>query len=156
LNTTDGLALRAMLAVFRKNQDIAVPMFTAMLDSLSGRRLRNTVHLLGETGGEEARLPLEALLSSDTLSVRLSAMQALGGIGNPESLSRVIAFASDSSARMRRQVAVTLAGLGDAAAIPVLEEMSADWSLDVRSAALKALETLRPDEEDPPVNGSVD
>ncbi len=156
LNTTDGLALRAMLAVFRKNQDVAVPMFTAMLDSLSGRRLRNTVHLLGETGGEEARLPLEALLSSDTLSVRLSAMQALGGIGNPESLSRVIAFASDSSARMRRQVAVTLAGLGDTAAIPVLEEMAADWFLDVRSAALKALEMLRPEEDDLSVKGSVD
>jgi len=57
---------------------------------------------------------------------------------------------------MRRQVAVTLAGLGDAAAIPVLEEMAADWFLDVRSAALKALEMLRPEEDDLSVKGSVD
>jgi hypothetical protein len=156
LNTTDGLALRAIQAVFEKNTEIAVPMFTAMLDSLSGRRLRNTVYLLGEAGGEEARLPLEALLSSDTLSVRLSVVQALGSIGNPASLERIISLASDSSERMRRQVAVTLAGLGDSSAIPVLEEMSEDWFLDVRTAALKALETLRPEEEDASADRFVD
>jgi len=57
---------------------------------------------------------------------------------------------------MRRQVAVTLAGLGDSSAIPVLEEMSEDWFLDVRTAALKALETLRPEEEDASADRFVD
>lgn len=143
MNTTDGLALRAMQEVVSRNAEISVPMFTALLDSLTGRRLRNAVYLLGEAGGEEARLPLEALLESDTLAVRLSVMQALGVIGNPSSLPRVLPFAADSSERMRRQVAVTLAGIGDTLAAGTLEELSRDWFLDVRTAALKALETIR-------------
>lgn len=44
---------------------------------------------------------------------------------------------------MRRLVAVSLAAIGDSSATGVLEELSQDWFLDVRTAALKALETVR-------------
>ncbi len=143
INTTDGLALRAIQDVVERNDSLAVPMFTALLDSLTGRRLRNAIYLLGEAGGEEARLPIEEMLASDTLAVRLSAVQALGSIGNPLSLPRILPFAADSSERMRRLVAVSLAAMGDSSAAGVLEGLSQDWFLDVRTAALKALETLR-------------
>ncbi|HRY61467.1 MAG TPA: HEAT repeat domain-containing protein [Candidatus Fermentibacter sp.] len=143
MNTTDGLALRAIQDVVERNDSLAVPMFTALLDSLTGRRLRNAIYLLGEAGGEEARLPIEEMLASDTLAVRLSAVQALGCIGNPLSLPRILPFAADSSERMRRLVAVSLAAMGDSSAAGVLEGLSQDWFLDVRTAALKALETLR-------------
>jgi len=143
LNTTDGLALRAMEDVIAANADSSLPVMLGLLDSLSGRRLRNTIYLMGVSAGEPARLPLEGILaSSDTLATRLSAVQALGSIGNPASLAAILPLASDPAERMRRQVAVTAGEIGDSLAIPVLEVLSGDSLLDVRSAAEFSLRTI--------------
>jgi hypothetical protein len=142
MNTTDGLALRAMEDAIRANAEYALPELLACLESLSGRRLRNCIYLLGVTGGEEARLPLEAMLPADSTGTGLSVVKALGSIGNPASLPVIQSLAADSSERIRREVAVALGEIGDSSAVPVLRVLAGDWYLDVRSAAENSLRLL--------------
>jgi len=143
LDTSDGLALRAIEEAVKANKDYALPLFLSLLDSLHGRRLRNTIYLLGVTGGDEARIPLEQMLAgSDSLATRLSIVQALGLIADPASLDALLPLASDSVERMRRMAAVVMGQLGDTLAVPTLELLARDSLLDVRSAAENSLRTL--------------
>ncbi|NLP06378.1 HEAT repeat domain-containing protein [Candidatus Fermentibacteria bacterium] len=142
MNTTDGLALRAMEVAIEANAGYALPRLLELLDSLSGRRLRNCIYLLGVTGGEEARLPLEAMLPSDSTATNISVISALGQIGNPASLPVIESLADDPCSRTRRAVAVALGDIGDSTAVGVLEALAEDRQLDVRSAAENSIRLL--------------
>jgi hypothetical protein len=144
LDTSDGLALRAIEEAVKANIDYSLPLFISLLDSLQGRRLRNTIYLLGVTGGEEARIPLEQMLATtDTLATRLSAAQALGLIADPASLGVILPLAGDPVERTRRMAAVVMGQIGDSLAVPTLEVLATDSFLDVRSAAEFSLRTIR-------------
>jgi hypothetical protein len=144
LDTTDGLALRAIEEAVKANIDYSLPILLQLADSLTGRKLRNTIYLLGVTAGEEARIPLETMLAeSDTLATRLSIVQALGLISNPASLDVILPLAADPVERMRRMAAVVMGQIGDSLAVPALEVLAADSFLDVRSAAESSLRSVR-------------
>ena len=128
MNTLDGLAMRAMEESFSRNPDISVELLLGLLDrvdSLTTREAGNLIYFLGVVADERTRLPLEAFLTdpAESLSVamRANAVKAVGAIGNLESLPVLVPFASDSSSRVRRQVAVTLGEMGDESVLPVLE-----------------------------------
>lgn len=142
LDTTDGLALRAIEMVIEASPEYAMPILLACLDSLEGRRLRNAIHLAGVAGGEEGRLPLEAMLPTDSTATAIAAISALGSIGSPMSLPVVESMASDPRERVRRQVAVALGEIADSSSVPVLETLAADSCFDVRSAAETSLRLL--------------
>lgn len=142
LNTIDGLALRAIEEVIDSNSAYAMPRLLACLDSLTGRRLRNTVYLLGVAGGEEGRLPLESMLPSDSTATVLSVVKALGAIGSSASLPVIEALAGDPRERVRREVAVALGEIGDSSSVTTLETLAGDWFFDVRSAAESSLGRL--------------
>ncbi|MBN1433676.1 HEAT repeat domain-containing protein [Candidatus Fermentibacterales bacterium] len=145
LATLDGLALRAIEEVVERNPAHALDAMLPMLDTLSGRALRNCIYLLGEVGDTLAEPSLLCLLArSDSLGIRLGAVRALGLTGTSSSLAALMALREDSSSRIRREAAVALGAIGDSLAIPALEGLAADSCLDVRSAAeasLRALET---------------
>jgi hypothetical protein len=144
LNTSDGLALRAIEVAVKANIDYSLPLFLGLLDSLEGRKLRNTIYLLGITADTEARVPLEQMLEgTDSLATRLSLVQSLGLIADPASLGVILPLGSDPVERMRRMAAVVMGQIGDSLAVPTLETLAADSFLDVRSAAESSLRAVR-------------
>lgn len=143
LDSWDGLEHRAVKAVFTENADYATDRMMELLeDSLAPGELGNVIQWLGETGEEEARPELEAMLS-DSLSAGITntIIGTLGDIGNIESLSLITPFTQSESERTRRQTAVTLGEFGEEA-LPALEPLLNDPSLAVRSAAQKSMDGI--------------
>lgn len=160
LGTLSGLESRAMEKVFNGNTDASMEQLLpllARLDSLALRNGGNLVYFLGKMGDDRARIPLEDVLcrEADSLSARLrpGIVRALGDIGSCQSVEAVSGFASDSSGRVRREVAVTLGKICTEDAVEVLEILALDPGLDIRSAAEHALmliiESVDEDESDP-------
>ncbi len=148
MGTLSGLESRAMEKVFKENVDASMEQLLDLLgrvDSLPRRNAGNLIYFLGKTEDERARLPLEQLLDEeDSTFVRLrtGTIRALGEIGSTESILTVSRFAGDSSGRVRRETAVSLGKICDPGAIEILEELVLDDSLDIRSAAEKALDMI--------------
>ena len=148
MGTLSGLESRAMEKVFRENADSSMEQLLYLLsriDTLPLRDARNLVYFLGKTEDERARVPLEQVLDEeDSTFVRLrtGTIRALGDIGSAESILIISPFAGDSSGRVRRETAVSLGKICDPGAIEILEELVLDSSLDIRSAAEKAIELI--------------
>ncbi|MBD3277197.1 MAG: hypothetical protein GF388_02770, partial [Candidatus Aegiribacteria sp.] len=149
MGTLSGLESRAMEKVFKENMDAALEMLLFELErseDISRRDLGNTIYFLGKMGDEGARLPLEEFLlgSEDTLSTGLAVtlIKALGDIGCPESVPAVSSMSGHTEGRVRRECAVALGKICDESSLETLEILSLDESMDVRSAAERALELL--------------
>ncbi len=149
LGTIDGLEVRAMEQVFEASRELSVELLSGLLascDSLSPRELGNAMHFLGQAGDSLAAEAVAGFLaaSGDTASVglRVGALRALGEAGEERFYLSVVPFASDSSDRVRRQVAVALGELRAEEGRELLEAMAMERSVDVRSAAQRALELL--------------
>ncbi|MCK4504482.1 MAG: HEAT repeat domain-containing protein [Candidatus Aegiribacteria sp.] len=148
MGTLSGLESRAMEKVFKENVDASMEQLLDLLgrvDSLPRRNAGNLIYFLGKAEDERARLPLEQLLDEeDSTYVRLrtGTIKALGEIGSTESILIISQFAADSSGRVRRETAVSLGKICDPGAIEILEELALDGSLDIRSAAEKALDMI--------------
>ena len=149
LGTLSGLELRAIEEVLEGNYEYSMGLVVPMLDSLTGRELRNCLYLLGQIG-DTVSVPrvTEILQSSDSLGIRLGAIRALGKSGVRSVVPVLLELVADSSSRLRRQVAVSLGELGDSLSLPSLELLSADSSIDVRSAAEAALRAFAEDGQD--------
>jgi hypothetical protein len=144
LTAWSGLELRAMEAAMEANAGLAVPALAESLLHSSRRRVRgNCAWLLGRIADPACRPALERALA-DTLPVGLlcSVIEALGRIGEPSSARAVMSFASDTSSRVRTEVAAALGAIGDTTSTPVLRVLAEDPRLDVRSAAEHALEAM--------------
>ncbi len=141
----DGLEHRAIIAVLKGNRSTSLSSLLGLLEGgeLSGRRFSNTVSWLGEVGMDEARPVIEGLLS-DTLPTgrMVTVIRALGGIGSEASVPVLLPFAGWESSLVRRETAVSLGLIGSQSARSVLETLSEDSELDVRSAACRAIELL--------------
>ncbi len=155
LDSWSGLEIRAIEMAVKDNSEAASGMLLVLLasDSLSTRELSNTIHLLGEIGTEEARIPLEAILamedSSFTAGRTAGIIKALGKIGNSESLDILFSLTGHPHERVRREVAVALGAISDPGAVPFLEELAADESIAVRSAAEASLRIIKDAEREP-------
>jgi len=143
LDSYNGLEHRAIKAAFAENKDYAVQQMQIILnDGIEKRELGNVIQWLGETGGEDARLQLEEMLS-DSLStgIQTTLIRTLGDIGNTESLQLIVPYSYSEVERVRRQTAVSLSEFGELSE-EVLRSMLTDSSLAVRSAAWKALDGI--------------
>jgi HEAT repeat protein len=103
----------------------AVPALIKVLDDDDYGYRGLAAQALGSIGPDaKTALPkLEELLSGDSnSSVRVSAGEALGNIGNPEAIPSLIAALDDQDPMTRRYVALALAKFGDQArmAVPAL------------------------------------
>jgi len=149
MGTLSGLESRAMERVFEENSDISMELMLDLLDridSIPARNGWNLVYFLGKLENESARIPLEQLLAcrDDSMSAGLitGIVKALGTIGNPESLPVILSLSEDPSSRIRRQAAVSMGEICDPGAIESLNELSRDYSLDVRTAAEHSLKLI--------------
>ncbi len=149
MGTLSGLESRAMEKVFKENVDASIERLLELLgrvDSLPRRDASNLIYFLGKTEDDRARLPLERMLDEqeDSMFIRLrtGTIRALGDIGSTESMLIISQFAGDSSSRVRRETAVSLGKICDPGATEILEELALDSSLDIRSAAEKAIEMI--------------
>ena len=149
MGTLSGLESRAIERVFEENTDSSMELMLGLLDridSIPARNGGNLVYFLGKLEDERARMPLEQLLicRDDSMSAGLitGIVKALGSIGNPESLPVVLSLSGDTENRIRRQAAVSMGEICDPGAIESLNELSLDYSLDVRTAAEHALELI--------------
>jgi len=155
LDSWSGLEIRAIEKAVKDNSEAASGILLVLLasDSLSTRELSNTIHLLGEIGNEEARVPLEAILASEdssfTAGRTAGIIRALGKIGSSESLDILFCFAGHRHERVRREVAVALGAISDPGTVPFLEELTADESIAVRSAAEASLKKIKDAEREP-------
>jgi HEAT repeat protein len=137
-----------MEKVFKENVDASMEQLLDLLgrvDSIPRRNAGNLIYFLGKTEDERARLPLEQLLDEEDstfVKLRTGTIKALGEIGSTESILIISQFAADSSGRVRRETAVSLGKICDPGAIEILEELALDGSLDIRSAAEKALDMI--------------
>ena len=84
------------------------------------------------------------LADSQSVGITVSLIRTLGDIGNSESLPVLVPFADSDSERIRRQTAVTLGEMGEDA-VALLEQLAADHSLAVRSAASSSLDGINGD-----------
>ncbi|MCD4701680.1 MAG: HEAT repeat domain-containing protein, partial [Candidatus Aegiribacteria sp.] len=149
MGTLSGLESRAIERVFKENIDISMELMLDILnriDSIPARNGGNLIYFLGKLEDDRARIPLELMLAcpGDSMSTgRITGIvKALGAIGNPESLPVILPLASDSTGRIRREVAVSIGEICDASAVETLEELVLDHALDVRSAAELALRLI--------------
>ena len=146
MSTLNGLAIRAMEKCFTENPEYSIEILLGLLDSrdtLDPRGFGNLIYFLGAMEDTTARVPLEDILTdpSESLSVglRVGIVRSLGSISHAGSLPVLLPMAQDTSGRVRRQLAVTLGEIADPAALSALEELSADFGVDVRSAAEHAI-----------------
>lgn len=164
MGTLSGLSSRAMEKVFSENIDISMELMLNMLnriDSIPVRNGGNLIYFLGKLEDDRARIPLERMLAcpGDSISTGLTTgiVKALGKIGNPESLTVILPLVGDAADRVRREVAVSIGEICDAGAIETLEELVQDHTLDVRSAAERALRLIEEKisgEDESGVNGN--
>ncbi|MCK5115993.1 MAG: HEAT repeat domain-containing protein [Candidatus Aegiribacteria sp.] len=164
MGTLSGLESRAMERVFKENIDISMELMLNMLsriDSIPARNGGNLVYFLGKLEDDRARLPLEQMLTypGDSVSTRrvTGIVKALGTIGNYESLPVILPLAGDAADRIRREVAVSIGEICHPRGIETLEELAGDHSLDVRSAAERALRLIEErinEEEESGENGN--
>ncbi|MBI5695208.1 MAG: HEAT repeat domain-containing protein [Nitrospirae bacterium] len=98
---------------------------------------------LGELESPDALFPLTGLLSeeSDTM-VKIEAIRALGGLGDPRSYDSLVSLVRDTDPRVRVETARALGKAGEPRAAEALAAMLADDVGWVREVAAGALGTL--------------
>jgi HEAT repeat protein len=100
------------------------------------------IDVLGLWRDSESRLPLEELLHSGGLELRIAAARALGSIADPESSGPLRAALRDPSWQVRAQAARALGSLGAAGAIHELARCLRDPSWWVRRNSAHAIGAL--------------
>lgn len=118
----------------------------ALKDTSPQVRATAAAGLVGKNGKETAATLLRALDSEPDLEVQIAILGALGRMGDPESVDRLIKAAEPDGRLFKRKAAAfriaAVTALGDArtpAALTALQELTNDRDKDVRDAAARAL-----------------
>jgi HEAT repeat protein len=109
-------------------------------------RLHGPIHaaqVLGQLRASEARLRLgDAGIRGKDVDLRAQAALALGKIGDPEDVPKLLAACEDEASPVRAQAANALGMIGDVSSIPVLQELMLDQDWWVRLNASQALANM--------------
>jgi len=101
--------------------------------------------VLARLRAPEARPVLgDAALGGDSVDLRAAATFALGKIGNPDDIDKLLAAAGDDGWPVRAQAASSLGMIGDISTIPTLERLTLDEEWWVRLNASRALANMGP------------
>lgn len=101
--------------------------------------------ILGQLRAPEARGALGyTALASESVDLKAKAVLALGKIGDPEDVPRLLAAAEDEAWPVRAQSASALGLIGEVSAIPKLQELTVDREWWVRLNASRALANMGP------------
>jgi HEAT repeat protein len=101
--------------------------------------------VLGQLRAPEARDALaRAALEGESVDLRAKASLALGKIGDPEDVPKLLTAAKDEAWPVRAQAASALGMIGDVTAIPKLQELTVDREWWVRLNASRALANMGP------------
>jgi HEAT repeat protein/heme exporter protein D len=101
--------------------------------------------VLGQLRAPEARPALaDVALRARDVDLRSKATQALGKIGYPEDIPKLLVAAEDEAWPVRAQAANALGMIGDVSSIPALKELTVDPEWWVRLNASRALANMGP------------
>lgn len=101
--------------------------------------------VLGQLRASEAREALgHAALEGESVDLRAKAALALGKVGDPEDVPKLLEAAEDEAWPVRAQAASALGLIGDVSAIPKLQELTVDREWWVRLNASRALANMGP------------
>lgn len=101
--------------------------------------------VLGQLRAPESRPALgHAALSGGSVNLRAKAVLALGKIGNPDDLEKLLAASEDEAWPVRAQAASSMGLIGDVSAIPVLQNLTLDQEWWVRLNASRSLANMGP------------
>jgi HEAT repeat protein len=135
-----GVRKTAMVALRRVSAWAVNPLIHALAGSNIEERIRAVSQLLGQ--GKTAVLPLAELLANEDPTVRASAAEILGTLGDPAALDALIRGLNDADARVRLSATTAIGrvkhGRSAAALAPLLE----DQDNKVAAAAANGLENL--------------
>jgi HEAT repeat protein len=123
-----------------------VALKKALKDTSPQVRATAAAGLVGKNGKETAATLLRALDSEPDLEVQIAILGALGRMGDPESVDRLIKAAEPDGRLFKRKPSAfriaAVTALGDArtpSALTALQELTNDRDKDVRDAAARAL-----------------
>jgi HEAT repeat protein len=123
-----------------------VALKKALKDTSPQVRATAAAGLVGKNGKETAATLLRALDDEPDLEVQIAILGALGRMGDPQSVDRLIKAAEPDGRLFKRKPAAfriaAVTALGDArtpAALTALQELTNDRDKDVRDAAARAL-----------------
>ncbi len=130
----------------------AVEPLIAALERARGTQEHRLLHgatqaaqVLARLRAPEARPVLGvAALGGDSVDLRAATTFALGKIGNPDDIDKLLAAAGDDGWPVRAQAASSLGMIGDISTIPTLERLTLDEEWWVRLNASRALANMGP------------
>jgi HEAT repeat protein len=120
----------------------AVEEYTDILGDEPDGPVRTRLVAVLETMGPDAEAAIRARLADKRWTVVRSMVTLLGQVGSAASLDAVVKVMSHPQPLVRREVARVLGVLGGRRAIRWLLECLADGEIEVRRAALKAIQAL--------------
>ncbi|MBI1849738.1 MAG: HEAT repeat domain-containing protein [Planctomycetes bacterium] len=88
---------------------------------------------------QEIRPILREVLSDRQTEVRVAAVKSIGKVGGPEAVHAILPLLRDSDPHVRSSAAAALGYTGDACALPYLESVIADESIDVVTRGFAAI-----------------
>jgi HEAT repeat protein len=130
----------AMTALRRVSAWAVTPLIHALSGDDLGERIRAVSHLLDQ--GKASVLPLTELLAHEEPTVRASAAEVLGALGDAAALDSLIRALGDADARVRLSATNALGRIKHARAAATLARALQDQDNKVVSAAAAGLENL--------------
>jgi HEAT repeat protein len=131
----------ALAALRRVSTGAVTPLIQALLGSDLGQRIRAVSRLLEQ--GKASVLPLTELLMHEEPTVRASAAEVLGGIGDASALNALIIGAiADDDDRVRLSATNALGRIKHARSAQVLAGLLEDQDNKIADAAASGLENL--------------
>ncbi|MBI1849739.1 MAG: HEAT repeat domain-containing protein [Planctomycetes bacterium] len=92
-----------------------------------------------ELARQEIRPILREVVNDRQTEVRVSAVKSIGKVGGPEAVHAILPLLRDADAHVRSSAAAALGYTGDACALPYLESVIADESVDVVTRGFAAI-----------------
>jgi HEAT repeat protein len=136
---------RTVEAVLESKLDISALVLPRLSTSTTSQSRRMLAQLSGSLPIIEASGLLHLYLHDTDPDVRISAAEALGQIGNPESFEPLDLLLKDSDPNVRAASCRALGAVGDPKAISGLRQSLDDPNVNVRRAAARAMVRLGPD-----------
>lgn len=131
----------------------AIGPLVQVLEESGGREERmegpiQAIRVLGHLRASEARSALgRAAVVSGNVDLRAQATLALGKIGDPDDVDKILAAAEDEEWPVRAQAANALGMIGEVSTVPTLRKLTQDGSWWVRLNSCKALANMGPEGE---------
>jgi HEAT repeat protein len=130
----------AMVSLRRVSAWAVTPLIHALSGDDLGERIRAVIQLLNQ--GKASVLPLTELLANEEPTVRASAAEVLGALGDAAALDSLIRALDDHDARVRLSVTTALGRIKHSRSASTLASALEDQDNKVAAAAASGLESL--------------